>query len=136
MTSLVQMYFQDKENGLSNLVKNGILESAEKALYKKDGIFEVRISGILKCVKWDTVKGCWVIENVSGSRWYPLEFHPRILTTDGVEAKTEQEEKNRKQGECVICEGHIKWKDVLIQVRGEQYCEVCFQEQAKEGTHS
>lgn len=133
MTSLVQMYFQDKENGLSNLVKNGILESAEKALYKKDGIVEVRIKGILHCVQWDAVKGCWVIENVSGSRWYPLVLYPRILTT---EAKTEQEEKEMKQGECVICEGHIQWKDVLIQVRGEQYCEVCYQEQEKEGTHS
>ncbi|MED0702854.1 hypothetical protein [Aeribacillus composti] len=34
-----------------------------------------------------------------------------------------------KKGECCICEGWIYWNEVLVELRGKQYCEACYEEQ-------
>lgn len=36
-----------------------------------------------------------------------------------------------KHGECVICEGWIKWNEPYVMYKGKQYCEVCFEELKK-----
>lgn len=74
----LQTNFNDKENGLKNLIKDGCIESAVLSRFKGDGVYEVRIRGIEHYVKWEESRGCWVVENVSGNRWYPLDCFPGI----------------------------------------------------------
>ena len=34
--------------------------------------------------------------------------------------------------ECVICEGYFEYSDVIIEVKGDRYCEVCYKETEEE----
>lgn len=33
-----------------------------------------------------------------------------------------------KPDECSVCEGWIQWNEVMIQIHGVKYCEVCYEE--------
>lgn len=37
-----------------------------------------------------------------------------------------------KKGECSVCEGWIYWSEALVEIRGVQYCETCYEESKEE----
>lgn len=75
----VYPYFSEKENGLEALQGKGILEIVGQGQTREGEMYtEVYIQGILNRVKWSQEKNCFVVENVPGTRWYPLANHPSV----------------------------------------------------------
>ncbi|QQO41200.1 hypothetical protein 015DV002_246 [Bacillus phage 015DV002] len=38
----------------------------------------------------------------------------------------------RRRDECVICEGRLTYDTKVIEIRGERYCEACYEDVTKE----